>query len=86
MVVAPGGYPGADATEVPMRKFRLGALIGFAVGWAVGTGRATQLWQRARSSMNGGAPGSVGSTMPRPAFERTADTGMGNGGSTAVSA
>jgi hypothetical protein len=27
-----------------MLKFKLGALIGFAVGWMVGTGRAAKLW------------------------------------------
>jgi hypothetical protein len=29
-----------------MLKFKLGLLLGFAAGWAVGTGRAAELWDQ----------------------------------------
>jgi hypothetical protein len=33
-----------------MLKFKLGALIGFAAGWMVGTGRAAKLWDEFQNS------------------------------------
>jgi hypothetical protein len=76
----------SDSMEVFMTKFKLGAMLGFALGWAVGSGRAAELLQRVRSSANGNMPGSVASQMERPAFDRTPDSGVSDGGSTAVSA
>lgn len=34
-----------------MTRFKLGLLVGFAVGWAVGSGRAQELLQRVRNSV-----------------------------------
>ncbi|HKA03781.1 MAG TPA: hypothetical protein VKD67_05610 [Acidimicrobiales bacterium] len=29
-----------------MLKFKMGALLGFAAGWAVGSGRASEFWDQ----------------------------------------
>jgi len=62
-----------------MAKFKLGLVVGFVAGWAVGTGRAADLVQRLRATAGMEAPGSVASRVPQPNFDRT-------GESTAVSA
>ena len=69
-----------------MLKFKLGVILGFAAGWAVGSGRAMEMWQQMRVSRGAGTPGSVASRVPRPVVDRLADAGPSSGGSTAVSA
>lgn len=69
-----------------MLKFKLGAVLGFAAGWAVGSGRAMEMIQQMRSSRRAGVPGAVASRVPRPVFDRSADAEPTNGGSSAVSA
>ena len=54
-----------------MAKFKLGILIGFLAGWAVGSGRAAQMIKELRASRGGEAPGVVASRVPRPGFDRT---------------
>jgi len=41
-----------------MVKFKLGALLGFAAGWAVGSGRAAEFWEQVqrRSSTRTSSP------------------------------
>ena len=68
-----------------MLKFKFGVILGFAAGWAVGSGRAIEMWQQLRMSRGAGSPGSVASRVPRPVFDRSTDSGS-SGGSTAVSA
>ncbi len=34
-----------------MTKFKLGAVLGFGVGWAVGSGRAADLWNQLQTSV-----------------------------------
>jgi hypothetical protein len=60
-----------------MLKFKLGVILGFLAGWAVGSGRAAELVQRMRTSAT--APGAVASRVARPGFDRSSE-------STAVSA
>jgi hypothetical protein len=36
-----------------MSKFKLGAIVGFVVGWAVGSGRAAELWDQLQQYMSG---------------------------------
>jgi hypothetical protein len=46
-----------------MLKFKLGVLLGFAAGWAVGSGRAAELWdqiQRRASTPGGPVPATDG--------------------------
>jgi hypothetical protein len=62
-----------------MLKFKLGLLMGFLAGWAVGSGKAAELVQKMRASAGADAPGAVASRVPRPEFDRSSD-------STAVSA
>ena len=69
-----------------MLRFKLGAILGFAAGWAVGSGRANEMWQRMRASGRADLPGAVASRAPRPAFDRSAESETSNGGSTVVSA
>ena len=45
-----------------MTKFKLGALLGFGVGWAVGSGRAADLWNQLQTSMARREPGPTGAT------------------------
>jgi hypothetical protein len=33
-----------------MTRFKLALLLGFALGWAVGSGRAQELWRQVRHS------------------------------------
>jgi hypothetical protein len=33
-----------------MSKFKLALILGFVLGWAVGSGRAEELWRRVRSA------------------------------------
>jgi hypothetical protein len=43
--------PTSDNTEVStMLRFKLGALIGFGIGWAVGSGRAAEFWNDFRGT------------------------------------
>jgi hypothetical protein len=42
-----------------MTKFKLGAMIGFGVGWAVGSGRAAELWDQLQKSMTRNESGSA---------------------------
>jgi hypothetical protein len=62
-----------------MLKFKLGVILGFLAGWAVGSGKAAELVERMRSSSTAGAPGAAGSSVTRPGFDRSSE-------STAVSA
>ena len=57
-----------------MWKFKLGVVLGFVAGWAVATGKATELVQRLRSSAEPETPGAVASRVPRPVFDRSSDT------------
>jgi hypothetical protein len=57
-----------------MAKFKLGVVIGFVVGWAVGSGKAAELVQRMRASAAGEAPGSVASRVPEPIFDRAGES------------
>jgi hypothetical protein len=49
-----------------MLKFKLGLVLGFAAGWAVGTGRAAALWDQIRRAAgqrpDGVAPASSNTT------------------------
>lgn len=36
-----------------MLRFKLGVLIGFVIGWAVGTGKAAELWNEISNSRPG---------------------------------
>jgi hypothetical protein len=50
-----------------MVKFKLGALFGFAAGWAVGSGRAAEFWeqvQRRRSTRTSSAAAMNGRDTP----------------------
>ena len=62
-----------------MARFKLGIAVGFAAGWAVGSGRAAQMIKQLQASRGGAPPGAVASRVPRPAFDRSSP-------STAVSA
>jgi len=62
-----------------MFRFKLGVMLGFAAGWAVGSGKAAELVQRLRQAAEPEAPGAVASRVPRPVFDRASE-------STAVSA
>jgi hypothetical protein len=62
-----------------MATFKLGVVLGFVFGWAVGSGKAAELVQRLGSSAESEIPGSVASRVPRPAFDWSSE-------STAVSA
>jgi hypothetical protein len=47
-----------------MMRFKLGALLGFAAGWAVGSGRAAEFWeevQRRSSNRTSSAAATNGS-------------------------
>ena len=62
-----------------MAKFKLGVVLGFVAGWAVGSGKAAELVSRLCSPAQTEIPGSVASRVPRPVFDRSPE-------STAVSA
>jgi len=49
-----------------MVKFKLGALLGFAAGWAVGSGRAAEFWEQVqrRSSTRTSSPATNGRDTP----------------------
>jgi len=57
-----------------MLKFKLGVILGFLAGWAVGSGKAAELVQRMRSSSTAEAPGAVASRGTRPAFDRSSES------------
>ena len=52
-----------------MMRFKIGALVGLAVGWAVGSGWAAETWQRLRSRQQIMAPGDVVSSGERPVVD-----------------
>jgi hypothetical protein len=54
-----------------MAKFKLGIMIGFLAGWAVGSGRAARMIKQLKASRDGEVPGAVASRVPRPAFDRS---------------
>jgi hypothetical protein len=56
--------------RIEMTKFKLGLVIGFTVGWAVGSGKAAEMVARLRESAGSDVPGSVASRVPRPMFDR----------------
>jgi hypothetical protein len=45
-----------------MTRFKLALLLGFALGWAVGSGRAQELWQRMRTAAEERSGGSMSSS------------------------
>jgi hypothetical protein len=49
-----------------MLRFKLGALIGFGIGWAVGSGRAAEFWNEISGS-GGGASRPQAGTRPTEA-------------------
>jgi hypothetical protein len=61
-----------------MFKMKLGAIVGFALGWLVGSGRAAKLWdqlqeavtRRAGGSRPVAVPATDGTTDPRTASMR----------------
>jgi hypothetical protein len=57
-----------------MTKFKLGLVIGFTAGWAVGSGKAAEMVARLRESTGNDRSGSVGSGTPRPIFDRGTET------------
>jgi len=57
-----------------MVKLKLGLVIGFVAGWAVGSGRAADLVKRMRATAGIEAPGSVASRVPGPTFDRTGES------------
>jgi hypothetical protein len=57
-----------------MLKFKLGAILGFLAGWAVGSGKAAELVQRMRASTTSDTPGAVASRAARPGFDRSAES------------
>lgn len=65
-----------------MGKFKIGAVIGFAAGWAVGSGQAAAMWRRMTSNDRSALSGAVVPPVERPVFERGG--GVGDGASTAV--
>ena len=62
-----------------MLRFKLGFVLGLAVGWAVASGKAAEVIERLKSAGEADVPGAVASRVPRPVFDRS-------GESTAVSA
>lgn len=65
-----------------MWKFKIGAIIGFAAGWAVGSGQAAEVWRRMTSKDRTGLSGAVVSRVERPVFEREPE--VSDGATTAV--
>jgi hypothetical protein len=53
-----------------MLRFKLGALIGFGIGWAVGSGRAAEFWNEIAGSRGGASRPQTGS---RPTESVTSD-------------
>jgi len=47
-----------------MFKMKLGAIVGFALGWFVGTGRAAKLWDRLQEAATRRAGGSGPVAVP----------------------
>jgi hypothetical protein len=58
--------------EVEMLKFKVGVLLGFALGWAVGSGRASEFWDRIQHNV---MPGNKAESGPvaSDTFERQLD-------------
>jgi hypothetical protein len=61
-----------------MLKLKIGLLIGGAIGWAVGSGRARQWWQSLRASM-GDRPGTGTQSWADEAFGTEPRPATGNG-------
>jgi hypothetical protein len=57
-----------------MAKFKLGIVIGFLAGWAVGSGRAARMIKQLQASRSGEVPGAVASRVPQPAFDRSSSS------------
>jgi hypothetical protein len=53
-----------------MLRFKLGALIGFGIGWAVGSGRAAEFWNEISGSQGGASRLQAGT---RPTESVTSD-------------
>jgi hypothetical protein len=53
-----------------MFKLKLGAIVGFALGWLVGTGRAAKLWDQLQEAATRRAGGSR--PVAVPAADRSA--------------
>src|SRR3954468_16979386 len=64
------GYRRGRRGRIEMTKFKLGLVIGFTAGWAVGSGKAAEMVARLRESAGSGGSGSVGSGAPRTIFDR----------------
>jgi hypothetical protein len=47
-----------------MFKMKLGAIVGFALGWLVGTGRAAKLWDQLQEAATRRAGGSGPVAVP----------------------
>ena len=47
-----------------MFKLKLGAIVGFALGWLVATGRAAKLWDQLQEAATRRAGGSGPDTVP----------------------
>jgi hypothetical protein len=62
-----------------MLKFKLGVLIGFALGWAVGTGRAEEFWKEFWGSRGRPPTSATGPTGPRTTVS-SGDSAMRRGG------
>jgi hypothetical protein len=60
-----------------MFKMKLGAIVGFALGWLVGSGRAVKLWDQLQEAVTRRAGGSGPVAVPATnstAVPRTAST------------
>jgi hypothetical protein len=49
-----------------MTRFKLALMLGFVMGWAVGSGRAQELWRRVRSAQSNTM---LGRSMPEPMIQ-----------------
>jgi hypothetical protein len=47
-----------------MFKMKLGAIVGFALGWLVGSGRAAKLWDQLQEAATSRAGGSGSAAVP----------------------
>jgi hypothetical protein len=56
-----------------MLKFKLGAVLGFAAGWAVGTGRAAALWDQIQRAAGQRAEGTAPAGSSTTTFGQRAD-------------
>jgi hypothetical protein len=62
-----------------MFKIKLGAIVGFALGWLVGSGRAAKLWDEIQGSATRRAGGSGPVAVPdRPSAGQPSVSGDAN--------